>query len=115
MHLDYKHLFGANVTLDQTGNFLTINKSDLEILPASDQRAEILFAAIIRKASENFFGTLTDSDGNLITAPSGEPISYDNSVLYKSLLVTLWNKQLSNSGYYRHIFILEHDELNYGT
>ncbi|MCC5597967.1 hypothetical protein [Nostoc favosum] len=91
--LTLAQLFGVNAV--QTATELVIKKSDLVAIgltPQINNRAEQLVVAILLKALENFQGHLTDPNDNQVTDFQGRKINYDNSNLYKSLLLEPWKE-----------------------
>ncbi|MBH8561648.1 hypothetical protein I8748_05550 [Nostoc sp. CENA67] len=92
MQLTLQQLFGVNAIQDS--QTLVIQKSDLSVLtPRSDNTAESLLTAILLKSLENFEGTLTDENNNLITDENNYPIEYSQDDYYELLKVFEWEEK----------------------
>ncbi|MGD1909562.1 MAG: hypothetical protein ACFB2X_01445 [Rivularia sp. (in: cyanobacteria)] len=87
----------------QTQQFLFINKLSLNLIPNNAHKAEVLFAAIIFKASSQYVGYLTDNENIAITDPEGNPITFDNRVLFKNTFLYYYDRYFS-TGVIRDVF-----------
>jgi hypothetical protein len=95
MELSLTQIFGISAI--ETGQSLIINKADFVKLSASSvNKSECLLVAILLNTFENYQGYLTDNEGNKIIDNQGIAISYDNSILYSSLSIELWEPYLIN-------------------
>lgn len=90
--IEIKDLFGEGAK--QTGQYLIINKSNLDIIPSATNTAESLFAAIIIKASKQYLGVLTDQNGIPVTDPKNNILTYDNRGLFDSTRLTYYARYL---------------------
>lgn len=76
----------------QNESFVVIDKSNLNLIPRTDNSAESLFAAIILRASYQFLGFLTDPEGNFVTDSEGSFIAYDNRLLFETIQLKYFDK-----------------------
>lgn len=91
MNLTLAQIFGANA--HQDADILIVRKTDLlDLLPQTSNTAESLLAAIIYSTSQHFQGSITTPSGEIITDSSGNPITYDNTLLYDALNVFQWQR-----------------------
>ncbi|MBD2360045.1 hypothetical protein H6G36_02325 [Anabaena minutissima FACHB-250] len=108
MQTTLEQLFGVNAAQDSQA--LVIQKSDLPSLtPNINNSAESLLIAIILQALENFQGEITTPEGEKIVDPNNNPITYNNSVLYATLLVERFDgfiEQRSGSYVVRNTLII---------
>ncbi|MDZ7953338.1 hypothetical protein [Nostoc sp. DedQUE09] len=92
LSLTLAQLFGVNAS--QTATELVIQKADLVAIgltPQSNNRAEQLLVALLLQALSNFYGYITDENGNIITDENNVPIGYDNRQLYELLEMFRWD------------------------
>lgn len=108
MELTLQQLFGVNASQDSQS--FTIAKTDYPLLtPNINNSAESLLITIILQALENFQGEITTPEGEKIVDPNNSPITYNNSVLYATLLVERFDgfiEQRSGSYVVRNTLII---------
>ncbi|OUL28784.1 hypothetical protein [Nostoc sp. 106C] len=96
MNLTLAQVFGTGAS--QTATTVTIQKSGLVgLTPNANNRAEEIFAAIIKTATQNFEGYLTDPSGNAVLSPNQMSVDYDNSVLYDVAGLHQWQTAIFNN------------------
>jgi hypothetical protein len=81
-------LFGEDFYQD--AEVIKISKASLG-LSAQNQRAEVIFVALIIRALQPFEGVIT-GNGQTLTDENNAPISYSNKQLYDRLLLFFWQR-----------------------
>lgn len=104
MNLTLGQIFGVGASQDSTT--IAIQKSALVgLAPSANNTAEQILAAVIKTASQQFEGWLTDPDGNAVLSPDNFSVDYDNSGIYEVLGIHQWQTQILNENI-RYTFLI---------